>query len=54
MYVRRYTAIGARDGATRITNPDLVATTQDLLGRLYTTHASLLKGSPDERLKVPA
>lgn len=42
VYVRRYTAIGTRDGAARISDPGLVSATRDLAHWLYTSHASLL------------
>lgn len=52
VYVRRYTALGARDGATRVTNPDLVETTREFTQWLYTTQCALIQDFADDR--VPA
>lgn len=52
VYVRRYTDLGARDGATRVTTPDLVETTREFTRWLYTTHCALIQDFADDR--VPA
>lgn len=54
VYVRRYTQLGTRNGATRITDPDLVAATQHFGHWLYTTHAGLLTHFSDDRTRVSA